>query len=225
MSPPYTRNALPLDCWRQVAYWRDALRPDTFRRSWPGGVVEDVQHGGAAGAQRPTLRTLSTMAAQGLDQEPIRMPSRSGLFEAESARFQDLLERARTAARSVGPDLVALWLYGSVARTGRTATSTWPLVVAAARPVADHPDRRQQFADAFRDEMASFSRRSVFSPLARGPRHRRRRQALVRTRPMMDERADGCAASYREPSGATAARVAQPPRRSPKTAGRRVVDR
>ena len=140
--------------------------PDLARRT--GLSKASVARGLAALEASGAFRAVGSgrTVLHGLSADHPLAPAIRALFEAESTRFQDLLEAARTAARSVGPDLVALWLYGSVARRedGADSDVDLALVLTAARPVADGPDWRQHLADAVRDELASSSRKAAFSP-------------------------------------------------------------
>ena len=140
--------------------------PDLARRT--GLSKASVARGLAALEGSGAFRSVGSgrSVLYGLSPDPPLAPAIQGLFEAESARFRDLLEGARNAARSAGPDLVALWLYGSVARGGDGEDSDvdFALIFGADRAAADGPDRRQELADAFRDEMASLSRTAAFTP-------------------------------------------------------------
>ena len=200
--------------------------PDLARRT---GLSKASVARGLAALQGPgAFRSVGSgrSVLYGLSVDHPLAPAIRAVFEAESARFQDLLERARNAARSAGPDLVALWLYGSVARGEDRADSDvdLPLVVAAARAGADHPDRRQEFADAFRDEMAPFSRTSAFRPsLVVLDTDDVARLSSERDPWWMGMLADAQALVGEAPE-AMAMRVARRPRRSPEPVDRSAVD-
>lgn len=65
------------------------------------------------------------------------------LFKAEHKRYLDVLEGVREAARTVRPEPLALWQYGSVARSEDTEGSDFDLavVVEVDREVEDVVDR------------------------------------------------------------------------------------
>lgn len=103
-------------------------------------------------------------------------PALVAVFEAEEGRFQAMLASAKDAAQLVGPGLVALWLFGSVARGEDRQDSDLDLALV----FNDVPHRRGQpgtlpglaktgsarfsVADAFRDAMVTFAERAGFSP-------------------------------------------------------------
>ncbi|MBC9176179.1 helix-turn-helix domain-containing protein [Pseudoroseomonas ludipueritiae] len=85
-------------------------------------------------------------------------PALSALFEAEERRFQNILEGARSAAEAAGPGLVALWLFGSVARGEDRADSDLDLALVG------EPAALPRLADAFRDALVAPAGRMGFSP-------------------------------------------------------------
>lgn len=82
----------------------------------------------------------------------------SSLFEAEERRFQSILDNARSAAESAGRGLVALWVFGSVARGEDRADSDLDLALVA------EPGTLRQFADAVRDGLAAPAEKLGFMP-------------------------------------------------------------
>lgn len=108
------------------------------------GVVE------ALGSGRAVLHRLRTdhPLARALDT----------LFEAEDARFRDVLDSVRQAAGVAGAGVVAVWLYGSVARGEDGPGSDLDLVL-----VAD-PDVLPALADALRDGLLAPGERLGFTP-------------------------------------------------------------
>lgn len=82
----------------------------------------------------------------------------SALFEAEERRFEAILDSARQAVESAGPGLVALWLFGSVARGDDRISSDLDLALVA-RPEALH-----RLVDALRDGLVAPAERMGFSP-------------------------------------------------------------
>ena len=201
--------------------------PDLVRRT--GLSKASVARGLAALEGSGAFRSIGSgrSVLYGLSLDHPLAPAIQGLFEAESARFRNLLEGARNAARSVGPDLVALWLCGSVARgeDGEDSDVDLALVVRAARAGADRPDRRQGVADAVRDGMASLSRTAAFKPsLVVLDTDDVARLASERDPWWTGVLADAQALVGEGPE-AIAMRVARHPRRSPKAVDRRVVDR
>src|SRR3954471_9946896 len=105
--------------------------PDLVRRtglakaSVARGLEVLVEAGivGTAGTGRSVLHRLRP-------EHPLT-PALAALFEAEERRFQAILDGARSAAESVGPGLVALWLFGSVARGEDGAESDLDLALVA----------------------------------------------------------------------------------------------
>jgi len=85
-------------------------------------------------------------------------PALSALLEAEERRFQSILDSARSAAESAGWGLVALWLYGSVARGEDLADSDLDLALVA------EPEALPRLADAVRDGLLAPSEALGFSP-------------------------------------------------------------
>ena len=96
------------------------------------------------------------------------------VFEAEEGRFQAMLASAKDAARLVGPGLVALWLFGSVARGEDREDSDLDLALVFddaphrrddnAEHCRGQPGKLPGLADAFRDAMAAFAERAGVSP-------------------------------------------------------------
>ena len=201
--------------------------PDLVRRT--GLSKASVARGLAALEGSGAFRSVGSgrSVLYGLSPDHPLAPAIQGLFEAESARFRDLLDGARTVARSMAPDLVALWLHGSVARGEDRGDSDvdFALVVGAARAGADHPDKRQRFADAFRDEMASLSRTAAFRPTLLVLDT----DDVARLASERDPRWTGMLADAQalvgEAPEAMATRIARHPRRSPKAADRCIVNR
>ncbi len=90
-------------------------------------------------------------------EHPLR-PALSVVFEAERARFEAMLAGATDAAKSAGPGLVALWLFGSVARGEDRDSSDLDLALVA------EPGSTSRLADAFRDKVAAVAGQAGFSP-------------------------------------------------------------
>jgi hypothetical protein len=105
---------------------------------------------GTAGTGRAVLYRLCP-------EHPLATPL-SALFEAEARRFQDILDSAMRAAESSGPGLVALWLFGSVARGEDQADSDVDLALVA------EPEALPRLADAFRDALVQPSHAIGFRP-------------------------------------------------------------
>lgn len=80
------------------------------------------------------------------------------LFEAERRRFDEILETITVAAKR--PEVVACWLFGSVARAEDTIESDVDVavVIDAPRPAAS------RIADSVREQLIADSRRLAFSP-------------------------------------------------------------
>lgn len=85
-------------------------------------------------------------------------PVLSTLFEAEERRFQSILDSARSAAESAGRGLVALWLFGSVARGEDLADSDLDLALVA------EPEALSRLADGVRDGLVATSEVLGFTP-------------------------------------------------------------
>ncbi len=137
----------------------------------------------AAGSGRSVLHSLRP-------EHPL-CPALSAVFEAEQGRFQAMLAGIRDAARTAAPGLVALWLFGMVARgvdrTGCDLVLALVLQDAEHRGDDDAPRRRDEpggqpgggpgaaglaktgsarfsVADAFRDGVAALAERAGFTP-------------------------------------------------------------
>lgn len=108
------------------------------------GIVE------ALGTGRAVLHRLRTdhPLARALDT----------LFEAEETRFQAVLDSVREAAGAAGVGIVAVWLYGSVARGEDGLGSDLDLAFVADRSTL------HALADALRDELLVPGERLGFSP-------------------------------------------------------------
>lgn len=80
------------------------------------------------------------------------------LFEAERRRFDEILETTAEAAKR--PEVIACWLFGSVARAEDAIESDIDVavVIDAPRPVAS------RIADSVREQLLADSRRLAFSP-------------------------------------------------------------
>ena len=104
----------------------------------------------AAGAGRSVLYSLRP-------EHPL-CPALVAIFAAEDERFQAILAGAKDAARSVGPGLLALWLFGSVARGDDREHSDLDLALVA------EPGSLPRLADAFRDRVTAMGETAGFSP-------------------------------------------------------------
>jgi DNA-binding transcriptional ArsR family regulator len=82
----------------------------------------------------------------------------STLFGAEEQRFQSILDSARRAAESAGRGLIALWLFGSVARGEDRADSDLDLALVA------KPEALPRLADAVRDGLVAPAETLGFTP-------------------------------------------------------------
>ncbi|WP_254073341.1 nucleotidyltransferase domain-containing protein [Acidisphaera sp. S103] len=85
-------------------------------------------------------------------------PALSTLFEAEERRFQSILDSIRVAAESAEPGLVALWVFGSVARGKDRADSDLDLALVA------EPEVLPRLSDALRDALVAPAERLGFTP-------------------------------------------------------------
>jgi predicted nucleotidyltransferase len=85
-------------------------------------------------------------------------PALIALFEAEEARFEAILDSARSAALAAGPGVLALWLFGSVARGDDRADSDVDLAFVA------EPEALSRLADVIRDALVVPAERLGFSP-------------------------------------------------------------
>lgn len=83
-------------------------------------------------------------------------PALSALFEAEERRFQAILDSAKGAAESAGPGLLALWLFGSVARGEDRTDGDLDLALVA------EPDALPGSTDAVRDDLVAPSEKMGF---------------------------------------------------------------
>jgi predicted nucleotidyltransferase/biotin operon repressor len=132
--------------------------PDLVRRTglaktsvWAGiSAIEEAGVASVAGTGRSRLYSLQV-------DHPLRA-ALDALFEAEEARFQAILEAVRTAARECGPGLVAVWLYGSVARGEDRLGSDLDIAVVA------REDALAGVTDAVRDALRPAGEELGFAP-------------------------------------------------------------
>jgi predicted nucleotidyltransferase len=82
----------------------------------------------------------------------------SALFAAEEERFQTILDSIRTAAQSAAPGLMALWLFGSVARGEDGVDSDFDLALVA------RPEALPGLAGAMRDGLVAPADTMGFNP-------------------------------------------------------------
>jgi len=80
------------------------------------------------------------------------------LFEAEERRFNAILEAIREAAHACGPSVVAVWLYGSVARGEDRPGSDLDIAVFAVENALPN------VSDAMRDALHSAGMKLGFKP-------------------------------------------------------------
>lgn len=107
---------------------------------WAGlASLDEVGIVAVAGTGRARLYSIRV-------DHPLR-PALDGLFEAEERRFDAVLESVRVAARGCGPGVVAVWLYGSVARGEDRPGSDLDIAVVAV------DGRVAAIVDAFRDAL------------------------------------------------------------------------
>jgi predicted nucleotidyltransferase len=86
------------------------------------------------------------------------IPALEHLFDAERQRFGALLDRIRTAA--AGPKMVAVWLFGSVARGEDVSGSDVDVAI-----VIDAPETEvTEIADRVRERLVDAARPLAFSP-------------------------------------------------------------
>jgi len=105
------------------------------------GIVERL---GAGRNQLFRLRRAHPLAS-GIDQ----------LFEAEEVRFDSILGAVRAAASSCGPHVVAVWLYGSVARGEDRMDSDLDVAVVTENGSQEAVERRMRDAlDESSDSLA-----------------------------------------------------------------------
>lgn len=81
------------------------------------------------------------------------LPALTHLFEAEAARVDRVYEGVRDAASTAGPDVRAVWLYGSVARGDDTPASDLDLAI-----VVSAPEPIDSIIQAFRDHLSPVER-------------------------------------------------------------------
>jgi predicted nucleotidyltransferase len=108
------------------------------------GIVE------SAGMGRAVLYRIRT-------DHPLRVPL-DALFEAEEARFTEIGEVVRSAALQSGPGVLAVWIYGSVARGEDRPDSDLDIVVIA------QPSKLDKVVDSVRDALRAPGERIGFSP-------------------------------------------------------------
>lgn len=80
------------------------------------------------------------------------------LFQAEEERYQAIIEAIRTAAREFGDDVLAAWLYGSVARGEDGPASDVDIAVVI------KPDAVTRVADGIRERLTEAKDRLLFHP-------------------------------------------------------------
>lgn len=149
--------------------------PDLVRRT--GLAKASVARGLAILEAAGAVRTAGTgrSVLYSLRQEHPLCPALVAAFEAEDQRFQALLTGVKDAARSAVPGLVALWLFGSVARGEDREDSDLDLVLAIdnAEHCRDEPGSLPggnckampaEQANAFRDQVAVIGERVGFVP-------------------------------------------------------------
>lgn len=90
------------------------------------------------------------------DRHPLA-PAIGALFQAEDRRFEAVLAGIRAAAMRAAPGVVAVWLYGSVARGQDGAASDMDLAVVAEK------DARQRIEETIRDALSGFEEELAFS--------------------------------------------------------------
>lgn len=78
------------------------------------------------------------------------------LFQAEEERYQAILEAIRSAAREFGDDVLAAWLYGSVARSEDGPASDIDVAVVI------KADEVSRVADGIRDRLMDAEDRLLF---------------------------------------------------------------
>jgi predicted nucleotidyltransferase len=132
--------------------------PDLVRRTglaktsvWAGlASLEEMDLVSVAGTGRARLYSMRA-------DHPLR-GALDTLFEAEERRFEAVLEAVREAARGCGPGVVAVWLYGSLARgEDRPGSDLDVAIVAAEDALAD-------VSDAMRDALHSAGMKLGFRP-------------------------------------------------------------
>ncbi len=85
-------------------------------------------------------------------------PALSALFDAEEERFRAILDSAKSAAAAAGSGMVALWLFGSVARGQDRADSDLDLALVA------EPQALPSVADKLRDGLVAPGEKMGFTP-------------------------------------------------------------
>nr|WP_294523647.1 hypothetical protein [uncultured Rhodopila sp.] len=85
-----------------------------------------------------------------------------GLFEAEEARFAAIRNTVRSAAAAAGPGVLAVWIYGSVARGEDRTDSDLEIAVVAT------PAERARIVDATREALADPAAALGFVPAVIG---------------------------------------------------------
>ncbi len=85
-------------------------------------------------------------------------PVLSQAFEAEEKRFQSILDATKRAAESAGRGLVALWLFGSVARGEDLADSDLDLAFVA------ESEALARLSDTVRDALVVSAEALGFNP-------------------------------------------------------------
>jgi len=88
--------------------------------------------------------------------------SLGALFEAEDCRFAAIRDTIRAAAIGAGPGVIAVWLYGSVARGDDRPDSDCDIAVVA------EPPERARIADAVREALAVPAATLAFVPAVIG---------------------------------------------------------
>ena len=140
--------------------------PDLVRRT--GLAKASVARGLATLERSNVVRAVGTSRSvlYNLRPEHPLCPALVAIFEAEDERFQAILACAKDAAKSAGPGLLALWLFGSVARGDDREHSDLDLALVFddAEHRRDEPGSLPRLTDAFRDQVAAMGEKAGFSP-------------------------------------------------------------
>jgi predicted nucleotidyltransferase len=93
-----------------------------------------------------------------LDRSHPLTPALSKLFEAEEERFDAIVEAIRAAAKISGPGIIAVWVYGSVARGEDTASSDLDIALVA------EPGSMAEAEAAMQDALQDAAQALAFTP-------------------------------------------------------------